>query len=238
MIMKRRSIRRIVIRACIFLLLGAVVNIAVAWGIAARTPLYESVTSYDRRIWPPLKWPDYLEKLGWPEPYETLARGGHGGAPGSMGATIVQTLGGENSPGSAHVALRVGQFGLPWRTLQWEHHGVLAPARASEIADAAAAAAGWRIGFDVSNKFGTSIKGEVRRLPLTPLWPGFTINTLFYAAILWLLFAAPFALRRMRRIKRGLCPVCAYPVGASPVCTECGKPVRPRKAKNVEPAPS
>jgi hypothetical protein len=64
-----------------------------------------------------------------------------------------------------------------------------------------------------------------RLLPLRPIWPGFAINTLFYAAILWLLFAAPFALRRMRRIKRGLCPACAYPVGTSAVCTECGEPV-------------
>jgi hypothetical protein len=65
-------------------------------------------------------------------------------------------------------------------------------------------------------------------LPLRPIWPGFAINTLFYAAILWLLFALPGALRRWRRIKRGLCPACAYPVGASDLCTECGKPVNPR----------
>jgi hypothetical protein len=63
--------------------------------------------------------------------------------------------------------------------------------------------------------------------PLRPLWPGFAINTLFYAGILWLLFAAPFALRRRRRIKRGLCPACAYPVGDSEVCTECGQAVKP-----------
>jgi hypothetical protein len=63
--------------------------------------------------------------------------------------------------------------------------------------------------------------------PLRTLWPGFAINTLFYAAILWVLFAAPFALLRRRRVKRGLCPACAYPVGASEVCTECGQPVRP-----------
>jgi hypothetical protein len=35
-------------------------------------------------------------------------------------------------------------------------------------------------------------------------------------------------MRRPRRIKRGLCPTCAYPVGDSPLCTECGKPVTPR----------
>lgn len=58
--------------------------------------------------------------------------------------------------------------------------------------------------------------------PLRPMWPGFVINTLFYAGLLWLLFAAPLALRRRSRIKRGLCPKCAYPVGTSPTCTECG----------------
>ena len=31
---------------------------------------------------------------------------------------------------------------------------------------------------------------------------------------------------RDRRIKRGLCPACAYPVGTNDVCTECGKPVK------------
>ncbi len=62
-------------------------------------------------------------------------------------------------------------------------------------------------------------------LPRDLLWPGFAINTVFYAVILWLLFAGPFALRRQRRIRRGLCPKCAYPVGTSEVCTECGAAV-------------
>ena len=50
------------------------------------------------------------------------------------------------------------------------------------------------------------------------------INTVFYAGLLWLLFAAPFALRRHRRIKRGLCPKCAYDLRGSEsrVCPECG----------------
>ncbi len=59
-------------------------------------------------------------------------------------------------------------------------------------------------------------------LPLHPIWPGFAINTLFYAAILWLLLPGPFALRRFLRLRRGLCPKCAYPMGESVVCTECG----------------
>ena len=63
-------------------------------------------------------------------------------------------------------------------------------------------------------------------LPLRPIWPGFAINTVFYAVVLWLLFAGPLVLRRRRRIRRGLCPKCAYPVGTSDVCTECGARVR------------
>jgi hypothetical protein len=64
------------------------------------------------------------------------------------------------------------------------------------------------------------------RLPFRPLWPGFAINTIFYAAILWLLCVAPFALRRRIRARRGQCPACAYPIGTSDVCTECGRPLK------------
>ena len=61
-----------------------------------------------------------------------------------------------------------------------------------------------------------------RAVPLLPVWPGFLINTIFYAAVLWLPFG-PFAMRRLIRLKRGLCPKCAYPMGESSVCTECGR---------------
>jgi hypothetical protein len=45
------------------------------------------------------------------------------------------------------------------------------------------------------------------------------------------LVASAGALRRRRRIKRGLCPVCAYPIRDSDVCTECGAPVVPSIAQ-------
>ncbi len=59
-------------------------------------------------------------------------------------------------------------------------------------------------------------------IPLRPIWPGFAVNTLFYATILWLLIPGPFVLRRFLRLRRGLCSQCAYPMGESAVCTECG----------------
>ena len=52
---------------------------------------------------------------------------------------------------------------------------------------------------------------------------------IFALGIVSLIVASVLQVRENRfegRIKRGLCPACAYPVGASDVCTECGKPVK------------
>jgi hypothetical protein len=62
-------------------------------------------------------------------------------------------------------------------------------------------------------------------LPLMPLWPGFIINTLLYALSLWLLPAVPRAVRHRYRILRTRCPSCGYPAGEQTICTECGKPL-------------
>ncbi|MDY7109169.1 MAG: hypothetical protein SYC29_11095 [Planctomycetota bacterium] len=63
-----------------------------------------------------------------------------------------------------------------------------------------------------------------RALPVRPIWPGFAINTLFYAIVLWLLIPGPFVLRRVIRIKRGRCPKCGYDLrhALSGGCPECG----------------
>ena len=68
--------------------------------------------------------------------------------------------------------------------------------------------------------------GPGRVLPYRLIASGFAVNTLFYAALLWL----PFVLRRFIRMKRGLCPACGYPMGESAVCSECGKAL-PRRAR-------
>ncbi len=61
-------------------------------------------------------------------------------------------------------------------------------------------------------------------LPLYPIWPGFVINTLFYAAILWLVAFAPLKFRRYLRHKRGQCIQCGYDLrrDVSAGCPECG----------------
>ncbi len=69
---------------------------------------------------------------------------------------------------------------------------------------------------------------RLRSLPLQPVWPGFATNTVFYAAILWLLAFGPSTARRIIRRKRGLCIKCGYDLRGAEheVCPECGERTR------------
>lgn len=61
-------------------------------------------------------------------------------------------------------------------------------------------------------------------LPLLPIWPGLAFNTLFYALLWWLAFASARMVKHNRRYRRGLCPICRYDLRAdySQGCSECG----------------
>lgn len=78
-------------------------------------------------------------------------------------------------------------------------------------------------------------RGNRNDLPYLPIWPGFIFNAAFYAIILWMVFQSPFVLRRMVRRRRNLCPACAYPIGISNVCTECGGEVHQQKTNYEQP---
>jgi len=64
-----------------------------------------------------------------------------------------------------------------------------------------------------------------KSLPLKPIEPGFTLNTLLYAVVLYIPFLGFGALKRRRRIRRGLCPACAYELAGLTTCPECGRGV-------------
>jgi hypothetical protein len=197
----------------VFLLLGAIVNVAVAWGCEMWCPSVDMV-NVGVRFYPlpagerwyrsaPVHWPPPAERghvnlVGRTATWTSITRERQGLAPSDV----------------FHFSQLVIECGWPLRSLEYEHQVNQRPYSIAieKLADFGEVPA-WLRPID-----------ERRRLPLRPIWPGFAINTLFYAAILWLLFAAPFALRRRRRIKRGLCPKCAYPVGDSAVCTEWGAP--------------
>ncbi|MCI0363211.1 MAG: hypothetical protein L0219_04970, partial [Phycisphaerales bacterium] len=67
-----------------------------------------------------------------------------------------------------------------------------------------------------------------RPLPWRPMWMGFLTNTALYGLMTFGLSCVPGQARRWRRIRRGLCAACGYPIGSSDKCSECGKPVNCR----------
>lgn len=71
-------------------------------------------------------------------------------------------------------------------------------------------------------------------LPLKPVWPQFALNVLFWAAAPVGLLRACRWQRRHRRVGRGQCPGCGYPIGAAGVCSECGA-LLPIRADSIAP---
>jgi hypothetical protein len=78
--------------------------------------------------------------------------------------------------------------------------------------------------------------GIARGLPLKPILPGFFLNSMAYAVVLWLVFSAiPQWMRRRIEAKRGCCIHCGYDLRGKPAdtdkCPECGKGAGAPRAK-------
>ena len=207
----------------IFLLAGAVVNVAVAWGCCflAEIP------------WPSLREPSTAEIAFWtsrtPDHFDTPAMPQDVGSSESFGVrrhigwswSWKVTTGNDEEgihPPGAYFTAGVIEAGWPviGRNGQWWMDGTSVDPNPLVVNGVALAGSGFS---DFLSRPGV--------LPLHPIWHGFAVNTLFYAVVLWLLIPGPFVLRRFVRIKRGLCVKCGYPMGESGVCTECGHPVWP-----------
>jgi len=224
---KRRT-RRAILKLLLLLAAGTTVNVAVAWGLEAvhgwDMPFPRTTAVQSRRSTPDDN--SFLNRLGWqPSPdspefgYETILHSRTRGAVDERhwvelkvpksGALVG---GGMQSP--CPIARQI-VAGWPMRSLEGEAWNSATAVRNPMLPQWV-----WHDAIRVI------IHGrQPSFLPTRPLWPGFAINTLFYAGVLWVLFCGPFALRRMIRRRRGLCAACAYPIGSSEVCTECGAAV-------------
>lgn len=205
-------------RICLFLLLGAIVNVAVAWGFALwgdyRFDPQQIYSHFDRPRWM------YSLNYGVGRTHVSFVpdNGNWGGGTLQPSAATLPYWSEARSPPANETLVDPGMpwyyedaFGWPMRST----YGVLCTRKGRK----------WEAvkGLEVLRRNDASPL-PFRLLPLQPITRGFAINTLFYAVILWLLFAAPLALRRRRRIKRGQCPACAYDLRGSdsPKCPECG----------------
>ncbi len=211
--------RRLIVRATIFLLLGAVVNVLVAWGCAcwSPSPPYERTRRAETAWSAPV--PDDWPPLG----RQSVDRG--------FGLTEHHAFG--DAPRDSNQSWDrshqwVCQVGLPFRSLSIHRNRVESDLGMYWIL-AAEPPKNWRGGLsipDCANGIRQIRYG--RWLPTQIIWSGFTANTIFYAALLFGMVAMPHTLRTRWRIKCVQCPACGYPIGTSPVCTECGAPLPDR----------
>ena len=211
-----RAVKRRLGKLVVFLLLGAIINVAVAWGIVLWTPQQPRARGMtvvlNQFDWPRQAPPD------WPAPQrqdsdETW------GLSHKVTRALVQWLDDPRSHGNiASWGMSIFQAGWPCRCFEadraWVHDWGVDPQ------------ADWRSAVKLPEAlhFLGIKEARYRPLPLRPIWPGFAINTIFYAALLWLLTLGPFTARRMIRRKRGHCLKCGYDLRGADheACPECG----------------
>ncbi len=224
--------KRWICKLVLFLLLGAVVNVAVAWGCAAWVDNGPSGMS------------SKIATTRTPQGYIWLVRNGSArGAERVLSGRVLDNI----------------EFSLPgegnwppdlipsWSTISHEIDPAGPKTADFQVQDARGwpmlsmrctflrdwASVGLRSRSEVVGGLelpprtwtgGDSYYSNARALPYIPIPLGFVVDTLFYALFLWLLTLGPFTARRLIRRKRGHCIKCGYDLRGdfSAGCPECG----------------
>lgn len=229
----RRSRWRIPRTIAICLLLGAIMNIAVAWSLAAWLPLsgWRMQLTY---------WPEEHVHFEWRE-FSTWGgtRNVWSSTPNGLHDTLLDWV---TIPDPQVEEVRVDEKSVEWPTRDRERflHSDLPKTVWGCRHDAGwpSRAVRYDVSFDDTRSSFVASDGialtdlsfvardrPFRALPLRPIWPGLLINTLFYALIAGCLWPVPFGLRRVLRRRRNLCIRCGYArAGIAPdaACPECG----------------
>jgi hypothetical protein len=120
------------------------------------------------------------------------------------------------------VAASVWQVGWPLRSMTW---WTIVPESTRMTRDFEPSGSLWRDGLPLPKALARPFSSlEWRRLPVAPMPLGFAVNTLLYAAALWVPLAGIRLVRRRRTRRLGLWPACRYDLrhDLAPGCPECG----------------
>ena len=195
--------KRATFRIVFFLVLGTTINVAVAWGCAAWPRAAVMLFGNEPRVllaedvawWNAHVRPQFGCEVGGG--YLTRDRGVQG-----------RLLFGPSASETTVTAIRLSS-GWPARSFAGDAWAKINPKPLVVQWESAAAL------VNAGNSF---------MIPFRPLWPGFVINTILYAVIVWGLYFAVVTLRRVRRKEPGFCTVCGYDLRHADhaVCPECG----------------
>lgn len=231
----RRRLPRVMLGALAFVLIGAVANVASVWIIALTVQLeFEGISQgetlaarhtgnevvsyvfvnrnrfHDHAAvfdFEPRQDRNPVQRLTFEQMHDSFARDAPAPAPPWAEDAAASSWKATTMPGQ-RIAMA---FGWPLRVLAFQ----------CQESDPMDVRGGLALRFDPTSPAMT----PARTLPLIPIWPGAALNTIIICFIVCIPVAAMRAVRRHRRIKRSQCPGCGYPMGTSPVCTECGQPL-------------
>ena len=210
---------------CALLLAGATANTSVAWAFAVwgRHGVERDIDPKEVGSWPPWSpptWPTWTNVCSRKDGLFAGLRRANG--PGMQVtwqtawlSAFINPVRQTNKPTD-----RIRWIGVEMTETGWPFHGLRCDRITARPLDSQAPLVRtylptrWR-GLQIS--YATA-------LPIQPIWPGFLLNTLFYAALIAAPRPAFLWLRSRRRLRRGLCPRCAYDLRglASAACPECG----------------
>ncbi|HRQ72053.1 MAG TPA: hypothetical protein PLU35_03400 [Phycisphaerales bacterium] len=197
----------------VFVLVGVVANVPVAWGCAAFAPLPLGHATLEDNL--STSWVRFMpEDIGAPT---RAFRATHAGATHWQLHKELYEGASESNPRDVHVVNRWA-FGFPTRSLYV--HAVWSPVPTPGVRPT------WKAGIRFTPNFSEWMmragRANMGALPIAPLWGGFAINAAFYAIIAGMLWMTYKRTRAMKRLRSGLCVHCGYDARSLAVCPECG----------------
>ena len=209
--------------ACVWLIVGAAFNVALAWGISlfeasqygTTARLLETTNGkFSLGSWPsakPVGWPDD------PRPPMYSAEGAW------ITCRMWVTLYPATDGGVAlSVPSRVQRWdiGLPLKSMAWEVWTREQWGGTYEVVRTSL----WREGVTVGRR--TEFGVGMPRVPLMVEWWKFAVNAAVWGGMFWVVSGGGRRWRRVWREERGRCVGCGYDrtgLGAGVVCPECGR---------------
>jgi len=225
------NMKRWLVRIAVCLILGAIITVALAWGIAkyATSGTFLGIET-PNQLWASVRIPAMPDE---PETVASLAVSG-GVVFYAFGQTIRQFYDGlrywdgdEWIGFSGEAPIKHRRFVFSWIVTGWPcpamEGGSLLEWKESGIAPVETRLGSVRLHDSFAHR-GLTME---RSIPLRPRWPGLAVNSLLFASVLFCLSLIPvmwtLAAARMRRI-RGRCITCGYDLRGQfdAGCPECG----------------
>lgn len=238
--------RRAIAALLVFVLLGALATVLSSWAIhAAQWYARDRATGGPLTYWhsgltplPPEAWPAVRIARRVPVPLDgtsvqaifTRAQVGVGWMREKHEARSVESRG--PTPSTIQEMLVRTTIGWPWPAMRRDAYDAMRSQGRTLYPYAATPPVSLAGGLEIGPPRRRSHNDRFA-LPLLPLWPGFLLNTLFYALLLFIAWKVPGTLRRAVRRRRGRCERCGYDRGGldpHAACPECGADVAVRPA--------